>query len=198
MSKIASICIFIVLLLTTGCTTVMTAEQAAPTLNKPQVNEIQIAIVDHRPYVINGDKLSSFEGLSRTTLGIPFTRNLITGETMPQYLGKRLTAGFIRSGINAKLIATTPQTDINNIKVDSNTPVIVIVLNEWKYDHHAFSDNSWYNFDLIIKDRTGATLINKNFNGEQDIPSMHTNDLQLLYKERFELAFSDSEVQDLL
>ncbi|MBO7927098.1 hypothetical protein J5X91_12635 [Pseudoalteromonas sp. K222D] len=198
MNKIASIFIAVTLLLTTGCTAIMTAEQAAPTLNKPQVDEIQITVVDHRPYVVNGDKLSGFEGLSRSGFGIPYTQNIITGETMPQHLGKRLAAGFIRSGINAKLIATTPQVDINDIKADSDTATIIIVLNEWKYDHHAFTDNSWYNFDLIIKDRTGATLINKNFTGEQDIPSMHTNDLQMLYKERFELAFADPEVKALL
>ncbi|WP_372761480.1 hypothetical protein [Pseudoalteromonas sp.] len=198
MNKIASIFILIGLLLTTGCTSIMTAEQAAPTLNKPQVDELQIAVVDHRPYVVNGDKLSGFEGLSRSGFGIPYTRNLVTGETMPQHLGKRLAAGFIRAGINAKLIPTTPQVNINNIKADADTPAIIIVLNEWKYDHHAFTDNSWYDFDLIIKDGSGTTLINKNFTGEQDIPSMHTNDLQLLYKERFELAFADAEIQALL
>jgi hypothetical protein len=184
-------------LLLSGCASVLTVEQAAPEINKPLTEKITIAVIDHRPYILDGDKAASFEGLSRTTIGIPFSRYTYNNKSMSEFLTNRLVAGFNKSGVQALALMTTPKTTIEEVKtIGSKT--VVIVLNEWKYDYHAFSDNSWYNFDVIIKDTDGAPLINKNFTGEQDVPSLSINDIQLLYKTRFEKAFSDAEIKAIL
>ncbi|SFD60329.1 hypothetical protein [Pseudoalteromonas denitrificans] len=184
-------------LVITGCASVMTAEQSAPELNKPSTEKLAIAVLDHRPYIVDGDKTSNFEGLSRTTLGIPFSRYTYNQKPMSVFLTNRLMAGFKRSGIQVSSVETTPATKIKDI-TETGSKTLVVVLKEWKYDYHAFSDNSWYDFDIIIKDINGKTLINKNFVGEQDVPSLTANDIQLLYKARFELALKDSEIKAIL
>ena len=190
--------LIVTLILTiSGCASIMTADEAAPRLNKPLTDKLTIAVIDHRPYVVNGDKAPSFEGLSRTTIGIPFSRYIYDQTTMSVFLTKRLMAGFSKLGVKVSKIETTPATKISDIK-ETGTKTIVVILNEWKYDYHAFSDNSWYDFDVVVKDANDNTLIKKNFTGEQDVPSLGVNDIQLLYKARFELALSDSDIKAVL
>jgi len=184
-------------LLVTGCASIMTAEQAAPELNKPLSDKLAIAVVDHRPYVLNGDKEASFEGLSRSGFGIPFSRYTFNNKPMSEFLTNRLAAGLIKTGIDVSSLETTPQTKIEDVK-SQDAKTVIIVLNEWKYDYHAFTDNSWYDFNVLIKNKSGEVLINKKFIGEQDVPSLTSNDIQLLYKARFEQAFKDPEIKGLL
>jgi hypothetical protein len=189
--------IFAATLLLSGCVNVMTAEQAAPELNKPITEKLTIAVVDNRPYVLDGDKESNFEGITRSTFGIPFSRYTYNKEPMSVFLSNRLLAGFKKTGVNVSSIETTPTINLNDIKA-TDSKLVVVILNEWKYDYHAFYDNSWYDFNVFIKDVSGNTLINKNFVGEQDVPDLTVDDLQLLYKTRFEIAFSDPEIASLL
>lgn len=116
---------------------------------------------------------------------------------MSVYLTNRLLAGFKQSGVEVSSITTTPDVNLNDLQA-TDSKMLLIVLKEWKYDYHAFTDNSWYNFDVFIKDASGNTLIQKNFIGEQDVPSLTVNDLLLLYKARFEIAFNDPEITALL
>lgn len=180
-----------------GCGSTMTAEQAAPKVNKRVSEKVSVAVIDHRPYVLDGDKAPSFEGLSRSALGIPYSRYLIQDKPMSDYLVNRLVAGFKKAGVEVSGIQTTPQLTVSEL-AKTETKTVVVILKEWKYDYHTFVDSSWYDFDVLIKDQNGKELIRKNFAGEQDVPSLTSNDLQLLYKARFELAFNDTEIQKYL
>jgi len=184
-------------LLFTGCASVLTVEQAAPELNKPATNKLAVAVVDHRSYILDGDKAASFEGLRRSAVGIPYSRYTYNRKPMSEFLTNRLVAGFHKSGVEVKGVSTTPTTTIDDLKLADST-TLIIVLNEWKYDYHAFLDNSWYDFDVLIKDKDGKVLIKKNFVGEQDVPSLGVNDIQLLYKVRFEQALSDPAIKAVL
>ncbi|PIW63141.1 hypothetical protein [Shewanella sp. CG12_big_fil_rev_8_21_14_0_65_47_15] len=186
-------------LLLSGCAQILTAEQSAPEINFSTTEKpLTIAVIDKREYVVNNDKTPAFEGLIRSGFGIPYSYNTPTNEAMSVYLTNRLLAGFSKRGIKAESVETSPNMSIDSAvtQVSKNgSKSIIFVLNEWKYDYHALSDNSWYNLDLMIIDENGNEKLVKNFTGENDIPGgAIVNEMQLIYKQRFEAIFKDAEV----
>lgn len=186
-------------LLLSGCAQILTAEQSAPEINFSTTEKpLTIAVIDKREYVVNNDKKPAFEGLIRSALGIPYSYNTPTNEAMSVYLTNRLLAGFGKRGIKAESVETSPNMSIDSTVTQVNkngSKSIIFVLHEWKYDYHALSDNSWYNLDLMILDENGNQKLVKNFTGENDIPGgAIVNEMQLIYKQRFEAIFKDPEV----
>ncbi|ABI37140.1 conserved hypothetical protein [Shewanella sp. MR-4] len=190
--------IFSVLFLS-GCAQVLTAEQSAPEINFSAAEKpLTIAVIDKREYVIDNDKTPAFEGLIRSGFGIPYSYNTPTNEAMSVYLSNRLVAGFNKKGIKAESVETSPKMSIDAAVTqvsNKGNKSIIFILNEWKYDYHTLSDNSWYNLDLMIIDENGTEKLVKNFTGENDIPEgVIVNEMQLIYKQRFEAIFKDAEV----
>ncbi|CAH6860021.1 exported hypothetical protein [Vibrio chagasii] len=98
MKKLVSLLLAAVSLGLSGCATVLTAEQSAPQLNEvPQEKALTIAVIDKRPYVLDHDKEPKFEGIIRSSLGIPYTYNTATQQPMSQFLTDRLVAGLKNS-----------------------------------------------------------------------------------------------------
>lgn len=197
------IAIAITTLYLSGCAQLMTAEQAAPAINTPKgMESITIAVLDKREYVVNGDKAPSFEGLSRSSFGIPYSQYTPGSQPMTSYLGDRLVAGFNKQGIKAEFYSTTPSMSIERVKealAKKDKPSIIIALNEWKYDYHAFSDSSWYNVDVLVLDRNAKLKVEKNFRGENDVGNgVISNEMQTIYKHRFEHIFLDSDIENAL
>lgn len=190
-------------LLLSGCSSHLTAEQSAPVIKLNNLNEVSFAVLDKREYVVSGDKNASFEGIIRSGLGIPYSHNTFTNQPMSAFLSDRLVVGFANHNIKANKVDTVVQESENDIieklKISGNKSII-FTLNEWKYDFHAFSDNSWFNVDLTILNENGNTVLVKNFNGENDIPDSDTipNQMQMIYKSRFENIFSDEMVKKAL
>ena len=187
-------------LLLSGCASFLTPEETAPNISAISSQEgLSLAVLDKRKYVVNEDKTPSFEGIIRSGFGIPYTYLTPTKEAMSVYLSKRLSIGFKNHGIQVQVVDTAPKMSVNNTldKLSKNNLIsILIVLNEWKYDFHSFTDNSWYDIDIIITDGNGNKKLVKNFKGENDIPDngLISNEMQLIYKQRFESVFSDPEV----
>lgn len=204
MKKLVSLLLAAVSLGLSGCATVLTAEQSAPQLNEvPQEKALTIAVIDKRPYVLDHDKEPKFEGIIRSSLGIPYTYNTATQQPMSQFLTDRLVAGLKKQQVAVELVETTPEEDITKVAEQMkafNNKSMMFVLNEWKYDFHAFTDNSWYNVNVIIYDEAGKKLLSKNFQGENDVPDGGAiiNEMQLIYKQRFEEIFQDTEVKSAL
>lgn len=205
LKKIRCAFIFSMVLYLAGCSKILTVPESSPLVNLPSsVGDIYIAVLDQRPYVVDGDKSPAFEGIIRSSFGIPYSHNTYTDEPMGQYLGQRIVYGFEDKGINAVLYKSEINAYLPNVMDElksANKKAIIIVLNEWKYDYHAvFSDSSLYNIDVMVLDDTGSIIINKNFSGEEDIPNDDSiiNDMLKLYKGRFEKVFSDQNIVDAL
>ena len=70
----------------------------------------------------------------------------------------------------------------------------MIVLYEWKYDYHPFTDNSYYKVLVQLRDNNGGLVYDEMHKGENDIPSGGiTNEMQLIYKQRFEQIFNSDK-----
>lgn len=187
----------------TGCTSLMTIEEAAPRISIKQASEpLVIAVLDQRPYVLNKKKTTSFEGLIRSNFGIPYSYSTPTHEPLSIYLGKRVEHGFKVNGITATLyptsLETTKETLLKKLAQDGEKSLI-ISLSEWKYDHHTFVKSSTYDADIIVIDKQGNSLVQKKFTGKDDIPSgAIANAMQQVYKARFEHIFDDAEIRQAL
>ena len=187
-----------------GCVSPLTVEESAPNVNINQsVDAVSIAVLDQRPYVLDGDKTPDFEGIIRSGLGIPYSHTTITKEPMATYLGNRLESGIKQKGIDVEQHRTDTAMQFSNLmsklKADGK-PSIIVLLKEWKYDFHAFADSSWYDVNVTVTDRTGTQTITKNYSGENDIPDNGAimNKMMLIYKARFEEIFSDPELRTVI
>ncbi|MFV1466837.1 MULTISPECIES: hypothetical protein [Idiomarina] len=186
-----------------GCTSIMTAEQAAPAVNTPnELESVSIAVVDKREYVLNNDKAPSFEGLLRSSFGIPYSQYTYNRQPMSEYLTDRLVAGFKKQGVKAEAYLTSHSMSVGSIKealAKQERPSVIIALNEWKYDYHAFSDSSWYDVDVIVLGKNGEEKTNRSFKGENDVGNgLISNEMQSIYKHRFESIFLDDSIQKAL
>lgn len=193
-----------VALILTGCVRNLSVEESAPDITlSPEIKAVSLAIFDERPYVLNSDKSPSFEGVIRSGFGMPYSYETSTKEPLSTYLGKRIEHGIKEKGIEVTLYPTevgSEQKEILSALKTKAVPSIAISLKEWKYDHHALADSSWYDMNFIISDKLGNVILEKNFAGEDDIPDRSSliNEMQLLYKSRFEAAFADLEIQKAL
>jgi len=186
-----------------GCTSIMTAEQAAPAVNTPnELESVSIAVVDKREYVLNNDKAPSFEGLLRSSFGIPYSQYTYNRQPMSEYLTDRLVAGFKKQGVKAEAYLTSHSMSVGSIKealAKQERPSVIIALNEWKYDYHAFSDSSWYDVDVIVLGKNGEEKTKRSFKGENDVGNgLISNEMQTIYKHRFESIFLDDSIQKAL
>jgi|14_taG_2_1085336.scaffolds.fasta_scaffold21804_2 hypothetical protein len=186
-----------------GCTSIMTAEQAAPAVNTPnELESVSIAVVDKREYVLNNDKAPSFEGLLRSSFGIPYSQYTYNRQPMSEYLTDRLVAGFKKQGIKAEAYLTSHSMSVGSIKealAKQERPSVIIALNEWEYDYHAFSDSSWYDVDVIVLGKDGEEKTKRSFKGENDVGNgLISNEMQSIYKHRFESIFLDDSIQKAL
>jgi hypothetical protein len=196
-----------------GCVKALPPEQTAPQINLSlHNNKISLAVLDKRPYVVNDDKSLAFEGIIRSGYGIPYSYQTPTDQPMSEYLTQRMSIGFENKGIETVTVKTDPKMKINEVITELSSyknKSILIILNEWKYDYHGFSDGSWYDINVIITGTSGKKLLIKNFKGDNDIPDTGTiimsasptaisNELQKIYKQRFEQVFSNIKVIEAL
>lgn len=76
---------------------------------------LTIAVIDKRPYVLDHDKEPKFEGIIRSSLGIPYTYNTATQQPMSQFLTDRLVAGLKKQQVAVESVETTPEEDITKV-----------------------------------------------------------------------------------
>nr|WP_086940475.1 hypothetical protein [Thaumasiovibrio occultus] len=202
--KIKLVIIAIASLYLVGCASPLTVEESAPNVKvSNDIDAISIAVLDQRPYVLNNDKEASFEGVVRSTFGIPYSYSTVTNEPMATFLGQRLEYGIEQNGVDVMQYDTTTATVLADLMAELNSddrPSILIELNEWKYDFHAFADSSWYDVSVTVSDASGQNTITKQFVGENDIPDSGVifNEMMQIYKARFEEIFSDPELTNVL
>lgn len=199
----------ILVLLLLGCVNALPPEQTAPQINLSlHNNKISFAVLDKRPYVVDNDKSPEFEGIIRSGYGIPYSYQTPTDQPMSEYLTQRMSIGFKSKGIETVTVKTDPKMKINKVITELSSyrnKSFLLILNEWKYDYHGFSDGSWYDINIIVVDKSGEKLLIKNFQGKNNIPDTGTiimsasptaisNEMQKIYKQRFEQILSDAEV----
>lgn len=96
--------------------------------------ELGVAVIDLRPYVLNGDKQPDFVGLQRGGYGNPFDVTTQSGKPLAVDLQIVLVRALEESGYTARPMSLT-NTDATSVAQAMGKELnVILFLNEWKTD----------------------------------------------------------------
>ena len=193
------------LLVFTGCTSVMTAEQAAPNFANQLPSQLNLVVLDHRPYVRSGDKAPSFEGLSRSGFGIPYSQYTYNRMPLADYLAARIVAGAKKDGVDLHVIKAVHNDELEDLKpliLEQDQATLVLELINWKYDFHPFNKDFIYNVNISILDKTGNPVVRESFDGDEPLSvgfdEALVNAAQKHYQKKLRELFLNKKIQQAL
>lgn len=128
--------------------------------NIAPASKINIAVLDHRSYILNGEKTPDFVGIIRGGYGNPFDFSTESGSALAAELSRSLVEEL---GASSMEITTShldsTSTVLSRFKSGSYTgeKLVVLELDEWKIDSMV---DSWFSVDssLSIYDTKGSIL----------------------------------------
>lgn len=135
-------------------------------------DQVVVAALDQRPYVLSGDKSPEFIALVRSSFGIPYSYDTDSGETLAADLMKVLDNSFKKAGFNVKLHKTdhnmTKASLLRALKASPGQKKVLLLFREWKSDTYS---NSWfkYNAELTVLGASGQTLAHELISGEDRV-----------------------------
>jgi hypothetical protein len=179
------------------------------TKNVPEIPtssySLAFAVIDHRPYVVDGARLPEFEGVWRTLVGVPTYASTATDQPLATYVEDRLAAGWNRHGVQVERLpymspGTPLETALGECVRASKDRCVVVVLTEWKYDVWRLKRSFQYTSDVAIVERSGRVLAKRAFDGGVDMEAKgHFLDAaQLEYKMALQKMFNDAEITRVL
>lgn len=161
-----------------------------------------LAVVDHRPYVIDSDKTPTFEGLMRSGFGIPYS--MPTGDNQPlaDYFAIIAKSGLSGAGADVSVVKTqyTDSADkVHQTLSRAADDYIYLELVQLKYDNYGLKLNADYDINLNYIDQSRNVRLSKNFAGKEQQQSGGGNlggignAAQQVYKDLVEKMFNDSD-----
>ena len=200
----------VVLALLSGCATPIQRSETIPAFSGKPAATVGIAVVDYRPFILDGSKEEWFEGIMRGAFGIPHSLKRpgpSEGKPFAQYLASILQDSLNNAGSKATVIAVPKGTtrdkainDVGNTKVDSG---LVVMIFESRYDIGPANPEYGYRFELIVLNRQGKRLAQKTFREhEKGIKLSDRYNLfdmmSEIYKQKFESFLNDPEIKNAL
>jgi len=98
---------------------------------------VGLAVIDERPYVLDGDKSPDFVGLQRGGFGNPFNVTTESGRPLSVDMQDSLSKALSSNGYEVSLIQATSssQADIDKaVRHEGKERNVIILLKEWKTD----------------------------------------------------------------
>ena len=132
--------------------------------------DVALGVQDLRPYVLNGDKSSSFVGLQRSLYGIPYGVHTKSGLALADDLGSFLTDTMKKKSARARVTQvrfaaqTAPPERVAALRAAKAARWIVVELREWKTDTY-FGTTFHYDVTLSVLEQDGAVSATKNVHG---------------------------------
>lgn len=127
---------------------------------------------DARPYVLNGDKQSSFVGLSRSLYGIPFGVLTTSGEPLADEIGSLVAGALRKNGASVTQVKIPLGTSVDGrnalFKAANNPRYHFIEIQEWTTDTY-FNVTLKYDVSLSVLDSRGSQLVKKSVKGEDKL-----------------------------
>lgn len=198
----------ICILLLAACAVGNTYNYDANTMNLPVQGsgEVGLVIVDQRPYVLSGDKPSSFVGLQRGGFGNPFNVKTASGKPLSEEMQESLSRSLETYGFVVHELAQpgNNMNEIQNSVSDKKLPRnLVITLNEWKTDAMANFGLS-YNVDLQILDGRGELLARNRIQGDKEklggagFESANSISASRAFESKMNQLFNDPEIRRVM
>ncbi|MFL0810102.1 MAG: hypothetical protein K6L76_06785 [Agarilytica sp.] len=135
---------------------------------------VNVATLDHRPYVRSGDKSETFVGLSRGGLGNPFDINTRSGESLADDISDSIVGSLNGSGMRAKKVLLKPSQSLESafeiLPFDTAHRSLLFQLIEWKGDSMA-NIAFLYDFEVYVLNEKGETLVKKHYKAREKLGS---------------------------
>jgi hypothetical protein len=133
-------------------------ETAQPNVSA-RSQKLALAVLDHRPYVIDGNKTETFTGLSRGGYGNPFDINTGSGQPLATDMAQALARALTAKGATVTVIPLPPSTtEVQAMaKLAAAGKGVLVTLIEWKSDTY-FTTALHYDLRTIVVDGTGRLL----------------------------------------
>lgn len=188
-----------------SCATLNEPASVKPEISNTLNSPLAIAVIDHRPYVLSGDKEATFEGLLRALVGIPYSKPTGNNQTLSNYIGTILNTGIAATHSDVTLVSTLhtdSNSELEKLLLESANNYLYLELVELKYDFHGFSARVFYDVNVTYFEGSTGNKIAKNFNGDEAISKVSAggenairNNVQQAYKTIIESMLNDSVFQ---
>jgi hypothetical protein len=135
---------------------------------------VAVGTLDHRSYVVNGQKAQNFVGLSRGGFGNPFDVTTQSGKPLASDISGSIVASMKDKGVDAKAVELKPALSFDEartaLRAAGTQRSVVIRLLEWKADAMV---NVGLTFDFVLSvfDKDGKLLVSKPQQGRENLGS---------------------------
>jgi hypothetical protein len=141
-------------------------QNAWPAVSGYTKSNIEVMVLDQRPYVLSHDKSATFVGLQRGGYGNPFDVATSSGQPLAADLETAIRQGFENAGISTSAHASVGQTK-------ASAPghlLLMIAVAEWKSD--TFTTTSFaYDLSATVFDTQGKLLGTQRISATRNISS---------------------------
>lgn len=164
---------------------------------------VAVGTLDHRPYVVNGQKAQDFVGLSRGGFGNPFDVTTQSGKPLASDISSSIVASMKSKGVDAKAVELKPALSLDHalsaLRSAGTQKSVLLTLLEWKGDTMV---NVGFNYDFTLRvfDKDGKQLTLKPQQGRENLgsgdPFSPGGGSQVLprYRRMMEALFQDPDV----
>lgn len=143
---------------------------------------LAVSALDHRPYVVSGEKQVSFLGLLRNSVGVPFDINTEGRRAVSDEVATVLAGALEKAGFDVRTISTRPEQGDSEViaAIDGQSRLALLTINELKSDTYART-RLQYDLGLKVFVANGELLAGSVAQGEDSLgagfdTSKHTKD----------------------
>ena len=168
---------------------------------------VAVGTLDHRPYVVNGQKAPDFVGVSRGGFGNPFDVTTQSGKPLASDISGSIVASMKAKGVDAKAVELKPALSLDEasiaVRAAGTQRSVVLTLLEWKADS-MFNVGLNYDFDLRVFGKDGKLLVSKLQQGRENLgssdPFSPGGSSQVLprFRRMIEMLFQEPDVSKAL
>lgn len=169
-------------------------------------NTVAVAVVDLRPYVLNGEKTPNFSGLFRGGFGNPWDVATDSGRPLAEDLAASIVVALQRKGIEATAVSLSPKTteaEARTLVTASGADRCTLLsFREWKSDTY-FNTGLTYDMTLEVLSADGTVMASKVLQGHDNlgasgVPADARVHVETAVKKKLETLFGSPEVQAAL
>jgi len=122
-------------------------------------SELGVAVIDQRPYVLNGDKNANFVGLQRGGFGNPFDVRTESGRPLAVEMAEAMESELKENGFKVYDLRVTDSgpTVVATVIKAAKPRNVILMIHEWKTDA-MMSFGLSYNLSLQVMDESANLL----------------------------------------
>jgi hypothetical protein len=143
-----------------------------PDLKVTGQRSVAVAVVDNRPYVVDGDKDPDFVGVQRAGFGNPFDVGTDSRKPLATDMTDNIVAALKQRGLSTEAVTVKPGTPsaaaLQAATGAGKERALILELREWKSDTYT-NTALIYDVELWVCDATGKPLATVTKKGDDDL-----------------------------